>query len=152
MLFRVREDSNVPVKPFGRCGYTVWTMCDPVRMMSSIWQVVHTKFNRPNVSLHGPDDQASYMKIACTNSIVRTSALRVPMLKALLWYLRAAEVQPSGRGLVMEAFSASLERRLQLTVRTLGQAFQTPSGILIITFYSNIGLGRNQRRWKANKK
>jgi hypothetical protein len=74
------------------------------------------------------------------------------MLKALLWYLRAAEVQPSGRGLVMEAFSASLERRLQLTVRTLGQAFQTPSGILIITFYSNIGLGRNQRRWKANKK
>jgi len=41
----------------------------------------------------------------------------------------------SGRGLVMEAFSAILERRLQLTVRTLGQAVWTPSGILVITFY-----------------
>jgi hypothetical protein len=59
---------------------------------------------------------------------------------------------PSGRILVMEAFNAILERRLQLTVRTLGQAVRTLSGILIITFYSNIGLGRNQRRWKANKK
>jgi hypothetical protein len=56
---------------------------------------------------------------------------------------------PSGRGLVMEAFGAILERRLQLTVRTLGQAVQIPSGILVITFYSNIGLGRNRRHWKA---
>jgi len=38
------------------------------------------------------------------------------------------------------------------TVRTLGQAVRTPSGILVITFYSNIGLGRNQRRWKAKKR
>jgi hypothetical protein len=52
----------------------------------------------------------------------------------------------------MEAFSATLERQLQLTVRTLGQAVRTPSGILVITFYSNIGLGRNWRRWKAKKK
>jgi hypothetical protein len=52
----------------------------------------------------------------------------------------------------MEAFSATLERRLQLTVRTLGHAVRNPSGILIITFYSNIGLGRNRRRWKADKK
>jgi hypothetical protein len=52
----------------------------------------------------------------------------------------------------MEAFCAILERRLQLTVRKLGQAVHTPSGILIITFYSNIGLGQNWRRWKANKK
>jgi hypothetical protein len=52
----------------------------------------------------------------------------------------------------MEAFSATLERRLQLTVRTLGQVVRTPSGILIITFYLNIGLGRNWNRWKANKK
>jgi hypothetical protein len=63
-----------------------------------------------------------------------------------------ARATPSGRGLVMEAFSATLERRLQLTVRTLGQAVRTPSGILVITFYSNIGLGQNQRRWKAKKK
>jgi hypothetical protein len=52
----------------------------------------------------------------------------------------------------MEAFSAILKRRLQLTVRTLGQAVRTPSGILIITFYSNIGLGQNRRHWKAEKK
>jgi hypothetical protein len=51
----------------------------------------------------------------------------------------------------MEAFSAILERRLQLTIRTLGQAFRTPSGCLIITFYSNIGLRRNRHRWKANE-
>jgi hypothetical protein len=56
-----------------------------------------------------------------------------------------ARATPSGRGLVMEAFSATLERRLQLTVRT-------PSGILVINFYSNIGLGRNRRCWKAKKK
>jgi hypothetical protein len=54
-----------------------------------------------------------------------------------------ARATPSERSLVMEAFSAILERRLQLTVRTLGQAVWTPSGILVITFYSNIGLGRN---------
>jgi len=63
-----------------------------------------------------------------------------------------ARATPSGRGLVMEASSATLERRLQFIVRTLGQAVRTPSGILIITFYSNIGLGRNRRRWKADKK
>jgi hypothetical protein len=51
----------------------------------------------------------------------------------------------------MEAFSATLERRLQLTVWTLGQAVRTPSGILVITFYSNIGLGQNQLHWKDKK-
>jgi len=60
-----------------------------------------------------------------------------------------ARVTPSGRSLVMEAFSAILERRLQLTVQMLGQAIRTPSGILVITFFSNIGLGRNWHRWKA---
>jgi hypothetical protein len=52
----------------------------------------------------------------------------------------------------MGAFNTILERWLQLTVRTLGQAIRTPSGILIITFYSNIGLGQNRRRKKADKK
>jgi len=64
---------------------TFRTMCDPVRTMSSIRQVVHTKFNHPDVSLHGTEDQASYMEIACTSSTVRTSAFRVWTLKALLW-------------------------------------------------------------------
>jgi hypothetical protein len=54
---------------------------------------------------------------------------------------RTAEVQPSGRGLDMEAFSAILERQLQLIVQTLGQAVRTPSSISIITFCSNIKLG-----------
>jgi hypothetical protein len=31
-------------------------------------------------------------------------------------------------------------------------AVRTPSGILVITSYSNIWLGRNRCRWKANKK
>jgi hypothetical protein len=52
----------------------------------------------------------------------------------------------------MEAFSAILKRQLQLTVQTLGQAVRTPFGILVITFYPNIGLERNWRRWKAKKK
>jgi hypothetical protein len=52
----------------------------------------------------------------------------------------------------MEAFSSILGRQLQFTIRMLGQVFWTPSGILGITFYSNIGLGQNRRRWKANKK
>jgi hypothetical protein len=59
---------------------------------------------------------------------------------------------PSERGLVMEAFNTTLERRLQLIVRTLGQVVRTPSGALVITFYSNFGLGPNRRCWKANKK
>jgi hypothetical protein len=63
-----------------------------------------------------------------------------------------ARATPSGRGLVMGAFNTILERRLQLTVRTLGQAVRTPSGILIITSYSNIRLGQNRRRWKVGQK
>jgi len=58
---------------------------------------VHTKFNRPDVSLHGSDDQASYMEIVCTSSTIRTLAFKVRTLQALLWKFRAAEVQPSGR-------------------------------------------------------
>jgi hypothetical protein len=57
-----------------------------------------------------------------------------------------ARATPTDRGLVMEAFSAILERQLQFTVWTLGQAVRTPSGILDIMFYSNIGLGRNWHR------
>jgi hypothetical protein len=43
---------------YGKMAATVRTMCDPVRTMFSIRQDVHTKFNRPDVNLHGPDDQA----------------------------------------------------------------------------------------------
>jgi hypothetical protein len=40
---------------YGKTAATVQTMCDPVRTMSSIRQVVHPTFNCPDVSLHGPE-------------------------------------------------------------------------------------------------
>jgi hypothetical protein len=69
---------------YGKTAATVRTMCDPVRTMFSIRQDVHTKFNRPDVNLHGLDDQASYMEIACTSSTVRTSPCRVRTLQSLI--------------------------------------------------------------------
>jgi hypothetical protein len=58
--------------------------------------------------------------------------------------------QPSGSGRSKPYYGNYVQQKL--TVRTLGQAVWTPSGILVITFSSNIGLGRNQRLWKAKKK
>jgi hypothetical protein len=81
---------------YGKMAATVRTMCDPVRARFYIRQDVHTKFNHPDVRLHGLDDQASYMEIACTSSTVRTSAFKVRTLQALLWQFRVAKVQPSG--------------------------------------------------------
>jgi hypothetical protein len=69
--------------------------------------------------------------ICCTSLIIPWSSLCLPLFFLSLCAFRI------------------LERRLQLTVRTLGQAVRTPSGILVITFNSNIGLGRNWRRWKT---
>jgi hypothetical protein len=94
------------------------------------------QFNRLDVTLQGPDATkpyySNYVQPKCNRPDSRAT--------------------PFGHSLVMEAFSAILERRLQLTVRTLSQAIRMSSIILIITFYSNIGLGRNWRRWKADKK
>jgi hypothetical protein len=155
---------SASIHSYGKTATTVRTMCDPVRTMSSIRQerayqvqpsgrqpswsgrssfiygiCVH-QFNRPDVSLQGPDAPSLIMVISCSRS-------------ATVWTLGQhrpdTRATPSRRGLVMEAFNAILERRLQLTVWTLGQAVRTPSGILVITFYSNIGLGRNQFHWKA---
>jgi hypothetical protein len=70
---------------YGKTAATVWMMCDPIRTMFSIRQVVHTKFNCPDVSVHGLNDQASYMEIVCTSSTIWTSAFRFRTLKALLW-------------------------------------------------------------------
>jgi hypothetical protein len=94
------------------------------------------QFNRPDVTLQGPDTPKPY-----NGNYVQAKCNRLD-----------ARATPSRRGLVMGAFSTILERQLQLTVRTLGQVVRTLSGILIITFYSNIGLGQNWRRWKADKK
>jgi hypothetical protein len=71
-----------------------------VRKMFSIRQDVHTKFNRPDVSLHGPDDQASYREIACTSSTVRTSPFRVRTLQSLIMVItcsQSATVQTLGQ-------------------------------------------------------
>jgi len=95
---------------------TVRTMCDPIRTMSSIRQVVHSMLNRPDVSFHGLDDQASNMEITCTSSTFRTSAFRSRRSKPyygnyvqLKYNLPDARAIPSERGLVMEDFSAILK-------------------------------------------
>jgi hypothetical protein len=62
-----------------------------VRTMFSIRQDVHTKFNRSDVNLHGPDDQASYMEIACTSSTVRTSSFRVRTLQSLIMVITCSQ-------------------------------------------------------------
>jgi hypothetical protein len=80
---------------YGKIAELIRTMCVPIRTQSLIRQVVQKKFNRPNVRLHGPDAQALYMKIACISSTVRASYFMVRTLKALMWKLRAAQVQPS---------------------------------------------------------
>jgi hypothetical protein len=85
-----------PKHKYGKIATTVWTMCVSVQTLSFIRQVVHLMFNRPDVSLHGPDAQASYMEIACISLTVRMSAFIVQTLQALIWKLRAAKVQLSG--------------------------------------------------------
>jgi len=118
---------------------------------------------RVSVSRHSYGKTAATFRTIC--DLVRMLVFMVRMIKHHIWKLRApvqpfrqplgsgrskpyygnyvqlkwnrpdARTTSSGRGLVMEAFSATLEMRLQLTVRTLGQAVRTPSGVLIITFY-----------------
>jgi hypothetical protein len=53
-----------------------------VRTMSSIRQVMYTKFNRPDVNLHGPDDQAS---------TIRTSPFRVRTLQSLIMEIMCSQ-------------------------------------------------------------
>jgi len=98
---------------YGKTIATVQTMCDPVRTMSSIWQerayqvqpsrrqpswsgwssfiygnCVH-QFNRPDVSLQGPDTPNLIMVISCSQSVtVRTLGQHRPDA-ALLWKLSA---------------------------------------------------------------
>jgi hypothetical protein len=60
---------------------------------------VHTKFNRPDVSLHGPDDHPPGPDAP---SLIMMPKCNRPDARATL----------SRRGLVMEAFISILERRL----------------------------------------
>jgi hypothetical protein len=98
---------------YGKTAATVRTMCDPIRTMSSIRQerayqvqpsrrqpswsgrssfiygnCVH-QFNRPDVSLQGPDAPSLIMVISCSRSVtVRMLGQHHPDA-ALLWKLSA---------------------------------------------------------------
>jgi hypothetical protein len=87
----------VPKHRYGKTAATVRTMWIPIRTPSSIRQVVHSKFKCLDSSLHGPDARATYMEIACIRSTVRRIIPMVRTCEALIWKLRAAKVQPSGR-------------------------------------------------------
>jgi len=78
----------------------------PVQMRSSIRQVSHSKFRRPDNSLHGPDSRATYMEIACIWLTIRTIISFVRTREALIWKLGATEVRPSWRGSNQERISA----------------------------------------------
>jgi hypothetical protein len=76
---------------YGKTAATIRTMCDPVQTMFAIRQDVHTKFNCPDVNLHGPDDQASYMENACTSSTLRTSPFKVRTLQSLIMVITCSQ-------------------------------------------------------------
>jgi hypothetical protein len=71
-------------------------MCVPVRALSFIRQVVHSKFNYLDDSLHDPDGQASCMEIVFIRSTVQMTTVMVRTCQALIWKLSAAKVQSFG--------------------------------------------------------
>jgi hypothetical protein len=54
----------VPKHRYRKTTATVWTMWIPVWTSSSIRQVAHSRFRRPDDGIHGSDARASYMEIA----------------------------------------------------------------------------------------
>jgi hypothetical protein len=85
-----------PKYRYGKTTATVQTMWIPIRTPSSIRQVAHSKFRRPDDGLHNPDVRASYMKIVSIKFTVRTTDVMVRTRQALIWKLRAPKVRPSG--------------------------------------------------------
>jgi hypothetical protein len=93
-------------------------MCIPVRMPSFIRQVMHSKFKRLDVNLHGLNAQASYMEIVCIKSTIQTTAVMVRTRQALIWKLLQlkcdctdAKATQSGRDSNQERISANLKSR-----------------------------------------
>jgi hypothetical protein len=84
-----------PKHRYGKTAATVWMMWIPVQTYSSIRQVAHSKFRRPDDGLHSPDAWASYMEIVCIRFTVRTIDAMVRTCEALIWKLYAAKVRPS---------------------------------------------------------
>jgi hypothetical protein len=62
----VQQLDFFPKHIYEKTAATVQTMCVPVRTLSFIRQVVHSKFNRPDISLQGPDAPTLDMEIACS--------------------------------------------------------------------------------------
>jgi hypothetical protein len=87
----------LPKHSYGKIAATVRTTWIPVRMRSSIRQVLHSKSRRPDVSPLGPDERASDMEIASIKSNVQTTIPLVQTREALVWKLLAVEVRPSRR-------------------------------------------------------
>jgi hypothetical protein len=73
-----------PKHKYGKIAVTFRKMCTPVRTCSFIWKVVHSKFNHPDDSIHGPEAQASYMGITCIRSTIRTTDVMVRRHQALI--------------------------------------------------------------------
>jgi hypothetical protein len=84
-----------PKYRYGKTTATVRTTWIPVRTCSSIRQVAHSKFKRPDNSLHSPDARASYIEITCIKFTVRTTDVMVRTPQALIWKL-CATVQTTG--------------------------------------------------------
>jgi hypothetical protein len=83
-----------PKHRYGKIAANVRTMWIPFRTRSSIRQVGHSKFRRPDVSLYGPDARDTYMEIACIWSTIRTTIPLVRACEALIWKLCIAKVRP----------------------------------------------------------
>jgi hypothetical protein len=125
----IRQEREYQVQPFGR--QPSWSG----RSSFIYGNCVH-QFNRPDVSLQSPDAPSLIIVISCSRS---ATVWTRPCYGSFQRYL--------GEAVAVDRPDARSSR--PDTFRTLGQAFRTPSGILVITFYSNIGLGQNRRRWKA---
>jgi hypothetical protein len=98
-----KENDFVTKHRYGKTAATIRTMCVLVGMLSLIRQVVHTKFNRSDVSLHGLDAQA------------------------LIWKLCAAEVQSSRCGSIQDIISSEFGKPIvQLSALTPSATVRTP--------------------------
>jgi hypothetical protein len=113
---------------YGKTAATVRTMCDPIRTMSSIRQELAYQV-QPSERQPSWSGRSSFIYGNCVHQFNRPDVkLQGPNAPSLIMVISCSR---------------------SATVRMLGQAFRTPLGILVINFYSNIGLGRNRLHWKA---
>jgi hypothetical protein len=105
-LFRVPEESSIQVHPSGWLGNTVRTPFSvrQVKWFPSQTQIWEDSWNRSDVR-STPFD-------AIFDKARRGEELQPSGHQSLLWKLRAAKVQPSGRGPIQERISSLLESRL----------------------------------------